>query len=110
MNPKEILAISRVFKNKIEKHDNMKTIHARECDFLKALLCEFAKIDVETYPLLAEKMNFPPFEHASFVTKGIENLRCGAIIYSNLGIIFKLSKENKNHFLPTFVFHRCSMS
>lgn len=71
MNSEEIFAISRVFKNNIEKHHNMKPTYARACDFLKSLICDFVMIDVEIYPVLAENTNFPPFEHAIFITKGI---------------------------------------
>lgn len=45
MNPEEIPAITRVLKNNIEKHHNMKPTYARACDFLKALVTDFVKID-----------------------------------------------------------------
>lgn len=61
MNPEEFFSIARVFKNKIDKHHNMKPTYTNAYDFLKALVCDFAKIDVEIYPILLEKMDFPPF-------------------------------------------------
>lgn len=88
----------------------MKPVNARACDFLKALVFDFAKIDPETYPFLADEMNFPLSEHASFVTKRIENLSLDATNYPELGIIFSLSKDRNKHFLPAFAFHRFSKS
>lgn len=47
----------------------MKPVNARACDFLKALVCDFAKIDAEIHHVLAEKINFPSFEHAPILTE-----------------------------------------
>ncbi|CAI9272689.1 unnamed protein product [Lactuca saligna] len=54
-------------------------------------------------------MNFPLFEHAIFITKGIQDLSIDSTSFPDLGIVFKLSKNSKKkHFLPTNGFHRCS--
>lgn len=36
----------------------------KACDSLRALVCDFGKIDAEVYQVIAPKFNFPPFEPA----------------------------------------------
>lgn len=83
----------------------MKPSYARACEFLKAILCDFAKIDVEIHPIFAKIMNFPPFEHAPFITKGIQYLSLRATSFPDLGI-FKISRDSEKFFIPAIAFHR----
>lgn len=45
MNPEEIFFIARVLQLKSEKHHKMKIACERACEFLKALVCDFGRID-----------------------------------------------------------------
>lgn len=58
MNPKHILLIDRVFQFKAQKYPTMEYVYIRATDFLKALVCDFERIDVEIHSVLVEKMNF----------------------------------------------------
>lgn len=56
MNPDEIFLIARVFQLKAEKYPKMKIEFERACEVLKALVCDFRKIDVEIHLILAKKI------------------------------------------------------
>lgn len=85
----------------------MKPTYARATAFLNVLICDITKIDAEIHVVHAKKMDFLPFEHAPFTTKGIEDLSLRATRFLELVIIFKISKDSEKHFIPTTVFHRC---
>lgn len=84
-----------------EKYHKMKLAYTRACDFLKAIVCDFAKIDVEIHLVPAEKLNFPPFEYDLKFTKGIHNLSLGATNFPKLVIVFKISRDSEKFFIPS---------
>ena len=58
MNPEEVFLIARVFQIKAEKHPKMKIACDKACEFLKALVCDFGKINVDIHLVLDKKFNF----------------------------------------------------
>ena len=58
MNLEEIFLIARVFKLKAEKYPKMNIAFENACVFLKALVCDFGKIDVEIHPIIAQNFDF----------------------------------------------------
>lgn len=58
MNPEEISFIAWVFQVKSEKPPKMKIAYERACEFLKAPVREFGKIDAEIHPVLAKNLTF----------------------------------------------------
>lgn len=105
MNLEEIFLISRVFSFKIEKHHKMKVAYAKTCDFLKSLVCDFATIDIEIHLVLVNRMGLPPFDPQTMITEDIQEMSCGATNSSDLGIIFRTSKDTEKHFFPISIFH-----
>lgn len=96
-----------VFQLKAQKYPKMEDAYIRFVDFLKSLVCDFGKIDVEIHSVLAEKMNYPPFEHPEYITDRIHHLSLGATNFPQLGIVFRLSRDSEKFFLPTTFFHHC---
>lgn len=106
-NLEEIFLITKVFRNKIEKHHKMKPIYARACDFIKSLACDFQPVDAEINSVLAAKIGLPLIDSPLAITEGIQEMSLGATNYPNIGIIFKLAKDSEKIFIPSSTFHRC---
>lgn len=71
----------------------------------KALVCDFTKINVYIYLFIAEKLVFPPFEHAPFIIEGIKDLSHGATSFPNHSIIFNISRDSQKHITLATVYH-----
>lgn len=90
MNPEEIFFVARVLQLKSEKHHKMKITYERACKFLKALACDFRRIDVEIHPILAKKFNFPKLDLVPAFTNVFEEMQLGVTNYPELGVIYKI--------------------
>lgn len=69
MNPEEIFFIVRVFQLKVVMYPKMKVAFERACEFNKALVCDFGKIDAEIHPILTQNFDCPPFDHVPTITE-----------------------------------------
>lgn len=106
MNPEEIFLIARVFKFKAQKHPQMTIAYEKACDFLRALVCDFGKIDAEIYPSFAPKFEFPPFEPVPTFTNGFQDMSLGATNFPQLGVIYKRANIDLKYFIPASSLHR----
>ena len=84
----------------------MKVAFERACEFLKALVCDFGKIDEEIHPVLVKKFNFPPFEQVSTITEGFQEMSLGAASYPELGVVYKRAQDGPEYFIPVSAIHR----
>lgn len=107
-NPEEVFLIARVFQMKAEKYPKMKISFKRECEFLKALVCNFGKIDVEIDFILAQKFDFPPFYQVPTITEGFQEMKLGATNFLELGIMYKKSQTSPKFFILVIAIHRLS--
>lgn len=105
MNPEEIFFIAGVFQLKAEKYPKMKIAFKRPCELLKALVCDFGKIDAEIHPVLANKFNFTPFDLVPYYTKGFQDMSLGATSYSELGVVYKKAIDEPKYFIPASAIH-----
>lgn len=99
MNLKEIFTISQVFSFKIEKHHKMNPTYERACNFLRSILCDFAIIYVEIHQILENQVDLHPFKYPTMITKGIQEMNCGATNCPDLVIIFRTTKDTEKNFL-----------
>lgn len=99
MNPKEILLIARFFQLKFLKFPKMEDAYIKATKFLKALICDFRRIDAEIQSVLTKKMNFPPFEHHVYITEWFQDLSLRAKNFPQLSIVFRLSRDSEKFFL-----------
>ena len=65
----------------------MKIYFDRAYEFLKALVCDFGKIDADIHPILAHKFDFPPFDYVQTITEGFQEINLGAKGFPELGIV-----------------------
>lgn len=77
MNPEEIFLIARVFSVKDDKYPKVKIECEKMCEFLRALVCNFGKIDTKIHPIIAKKFKFPDFEPTPSYTEGYQNMSLG---------------------------------
>ena len=84
----------------------MKIAYERACKFLKALVCDFGKINDEIHSILAEKCNFPPFELVPDYTERFQEMSLGSTSYPELGVVYKKAIKGPNYFIPTSAIHR----
>ena len=106
MNPEEVFLIAKVFQNKAEKHPKMKTALDRVNNFLRETVCDFAKIDVDIYPIISKKFDLPPLDPAPMPTEGFADRSLGATNFPELGIIFKRKTDNVKYFIPISAMNR----
>lgn len=59
----------------------MKISCGKACEFLKALVYDFWKIDDEVHPVLTKKFNFPEFKLTPNFTEGFQDISLGATNY-----------------------------
>ena len=85
MNPKEIFQIARMFQVKPEKYPKMNVAFERDFEFLKALGCDFGKIDAEIHHVLAKKFDFPPFNHVPTIIEGFQEMNICATRFPKSG-------------------------
>ena len=78
MNPEEVFLIARVFQFKFEKHSKMKISFERACEYLRSTVCDFAKIDADIHPALAQKFILPAHEPIPILIEGYEERSLGA--------------------------------
>ena len=106
VNSGEVFLIARVFQIKSEKHLKMKIACEKACEYLKLAVCDFAKINADIHPVLAQKFNLPTLEPAPVFTEGYQDKSLGATNFSELGFVFKRANNNFKYFIPNISMHQ----
>ena len=100
MNPEKVYLIARVFQIKAEKHLKMVIVYEKACEFLKSLVCDFAKIDAYIHIVLAQKFKLPALEPTPVFTKGYQERSIGATNFPQLGVVYKRVNSDLKYFIP----------
>mgnify|MGYP001554690088 CR=1 FL=1 len=61
---------------------------------------DFARIDADIHPSLAQKFNFPPLEPAPVLTGGFQERSLVVTNFLDLGVIFKRLNDETKYFIP----------
>ena len=83
----------------------MKVIFEWTCEFRKALVYDFGKIDAKIHHVLAHKFDFPPFDHVPTITEGFQEMNLGATSFPELRIMYKKSQNSPKYFIPVTTIH-----
>ena len=63
----------------------MKIAYEKAYEYLKSAVCDFAKIDEDIHPVLAQKFNLPTLDPVPVFTEGYQDRTLGATNFLELG-------------------------
>lgn len=84
----------------------MKISCEKACDFFKALVCSFGKIDADIHHVLAKNFNFLEFEFGIGFTEGYQEMSLGATNLLELRVVYKKANDDLKYFIHVTAMHR----